>query len=303
MAWRMQFKIVTTTFLGGCMRTHLKLNSAGALTLMTVSAVTFAQGVAPPPQRVETPVPQGLAYDPQQFPAIRGEIERLTLTARGDIDGFILKDGTEVKTAPDLSTQIALAIKPGDRVTVHGLKAAALPLVSAVSVTDEATHRTVTDSGASAPMNPPPPPALIHRGGPALLPGASSEMTGRVRMALHGPRGEVNGALLDSGAILRFPPDQGAQLSALIEPRQTVVAEGIAISNALGTVVEVQQIGPSRTQLVAVGPPSPPLGDRGSAGPRRRPPPPADGAPQPPPPPEGAASGPAAPSPPAPPAS
>jgi len=282
------------------MRTPLTLISASALTLMTVSAVSLAQGVAPPAQPAAPPAPQALVYDPQQFPAIRGELERLTLTARGDIDGFILKDGTEVKTAPDLSTQIAFAFKPGDRVTVHGLKAAALPLVSAVSVTDEATHRTVTDSGAAAPMSPPP-PAPARRGGPAQPPGASSETTGRVRMALHGPQGEVNGVLLDSGAILRFPPDQGVPLSALIAPRQTVVAEGTAITNALGTVVEVRQIGPSRTQLVAVGPPSPPLGDRGPAGPRRRPPP-ADGAPQPPSP-EGAASGPAAPPPPAPPAS
>jgi hypothetical protein len=186
--------------------------------------------VAPPPPPA-SPAPQALVYDPQQFPAIRGEVDRLTLTARGDIDGFILKDGTEVKTAPDLSTQIAFAIKPGDRVTVHGLKAAALPLVSAVSVTDEATHRTVTDSGASAPMNPPSPAPTRH-GGPPQPPGAGSETTGRVRMTLHGPQGEVNGVLLDSGTVLRFPPDQGAPLSALIEPRQTVVAEGTAITNA-----------------------------------------------------------------------
>jgi len=33
----------------------------------------------------------------KQFPSIRGELERLTLTRRGEIDGLILKDGTEVK--------------------------------------------------------------------------------------------------------------------------------------------------------------------------------------------------------------
>jgi hypothetical protein len=93
-------------------------------------------------------------YDPKQFPSVRGELERLTLTGRGDIDGLILKDGTEVKTSPDLSTQIAFAIRPGDRVTIHGMRAAALPLVRAVSITDDVTHRTVTDSDVSTPMNP-----------------------------------------------------------------------------------------------------------------------------------------------------
>jgi hypothetical protein len=82
----------------------------------------------------------------------------LTLTRRGDIEGLILKDGTEVKTSPDLSTQIAFAISRGDRVTIHGLQAAALSLVRAVSITDDVTHRIVTDSDVSTSMNPPPLP-------------------------------------------------------------------------------------------------------------------------------------------------
>jgi hypothetical protein len=281
------------------MRIPLTSISAGGLTLMTLSTLSLAQEAPPPPPTA----PPAAVYDPQQFPAIRGELDRLTLTPRGEIDGFILKDGTEVKTAPDLSTQIAFAIKPGDRVTVHGLKAAALPLVSAVSVTDEATHRTVTDSGISAatPMTPPSPPARPPRGAPPP-PAATCETSGRVRMALHGPQGEVNGVLLENGTILRFPPDQGAQIATLIQPRQSVVAEGTAITSALGTVVDVQQIGPSRNQLTAVGPPARPIDDRGPGGPRRRPPPPPEGAPQPPPPPADAAAGPGAPPPPAPPA-
>jgi hypothetical protein len=282
------------------MRSPLTSISAGGLTLMTLSTLSLAQEAPRPPPTA----PPAAVYDPQQFPAIRGELDRLTFTARGEIDGFILKDGTEVKTAPDLSTQIAFAIKPGDRVTVHGLKAAALPLVSAVSITDEATHRTVTDSAISAatPMTPPSPPARPPRGAPPPPPAATSETSGRVRMALHGPQGEVNGVLLENGTILRFPPDQGAQLTTLIQPRQSVVAEGTAITNALGTVVDVQQIGPSRNQLTAVGPPARPIDDRGPGGARRRPPPPPEGAPQPPAPPADPAAGPGAPPPPAPPA-
>src|ERR1700691_4403636 len=201
------------------MRIPRQLISVSVVALATLSDMSFAQNFAPPP---DVPAPLGAraaVYDPQQFPSIRGEIERLSLTARGDIDGVILKDGTEVKTSPDLSTQIAFAIKPGDRVTIHGLRAAALPLVRAVSITDDVTHRTVTDSDVSTPMNPPPP----RRGPPPAL-GASSETSGRVRMALHGPQGEVNGALLESGVILRFPPDQADQLALVIQPRQSLVA-------------------------------------------------------------------------------
>ena len=74
-------------------------------------------------------------------------------------------------------------------------------------------------------------------------------------MALHGPQGEVNGVLLDNGAILRFPPDQADSIAAAIQPQKKLVAQGIATTTAMGTVIEVQQIGASRDQLVAVAPP------------------------------------------------
>jgi hypothetical protein len=169
-------------------------------------------------------------------------------------------------------------------------------LVSAVSITDEATHRTVTDSGVAAPISRSPSTPL--RRAPPQSPGVTSETSGKVHMALHGPQGEVNGLLLESGTILRFPPDPRFQLATLTQPRQAVVAEGTSITNVLGTVVDVQQIGPSRDQLAAVGAPLRPMDDGGPAGVRRRRPPLADGAPQPP----GAASGPGVPPPPAPPA-
>jgi hypothetical protein len=254
------------------------LISASVLALATLSEMSFSQTLAPSPVVPAPPTANGAVYDPQQFPSVRGEAERFTLTGRGDIDGLILKDGTEVKTSADLSTQIAFAIRPGDRVTIHGLRAAALPLVRAVSITDHITHRTVTDSDVSISTNPPSVrPAPHPRGGPPQAPGASTEMTGQVRMALHGAQGDVNGVLLGSGAILRFPPDQADQLASIIQPHQSLVAEGFTITNSLGTVMDVQQIGLTRDRLVAVGPPVRVADDRGPAGPRRRPPPPERG--------------------------
>jgi hypothetical protein len=188
-------------------------------------------------------------------------------------------------------------------VTIHGLRAAALPLVRAVSVTDDVTHRTVTDSDVSASMNPPAPRAgLPPRGAPPPALATSSETVGRVRMALHGPQGEVNGVLLESGVILRFPPDQTEQLASVIQPRQPLVAEGAPVTNSLGTVVDVQQLGPSRDRLVDVRPPMRSMDDRGPAGPRRPPPPPRGGPQEtPPPPPAGPAPPPGALTPPPPP--
>jgi hypothetical protein len=206
---------------------------------------------------------------------------QFTLSPRGDIDGLILQDGTEVKTAPDLSTQIAYAIKPGDQVTIHGLRAAALPLIQAVSVTDDATHRTVAEVDGWARARPAPPSSRDRAAPPAPPPGSDglSEVTGRLRMLLHGPQGEINGVLLDDGTIWRFPADQADQMTSLLQPHQALVAKGVAVATSLGTVVDVQQLGPSRDRLIPLGPrmPFPMPSAAPGAGPGATPPPPPAG--------------------------
>ncbi|MBI3515936.1 MAG: hypothetical protein HY060_18025 [Proteobacteria bacterium] len=202
--------------------------------------------MAPPPAAAPAPL-----FDPQQFPAVRGQVQLFTLTPRGDIDGLILSDGTEVKTPPHLSTQLAYTVKPGDSVTVRGLRAASLALVQAVAIANDATGRGVVDNGPPGPR--------------AMLAGPT-ELQGRVRMALHGREGEVNGALLDDGTILRLPPPEAYRFAALLQPGQLVAATGIGSTTALGKMFEAQQLGPSRDQLSLVE--TPPGPGRG-----RRPPP------------------------------
>ncbi|HJU20543.1 MAG TPA: hypothetical protein VJ770_29175 [Stellaceae bacterium] len=69
---------------------------------------------------------QGLSgFDPSQFPAVEGRVAQYSLTPRGDVDGLILDDGTEVHLPPHLGAQLVFSVKPGDPVTVRGLKAGA----------------------------------------------------------------------------------------------------------------------------------------------------------------------------------
>ena len=57
-------------------------------------------------------------YDPNQLPAIQGKVAEYSLTPRGDVDGLILADGTEIHLPPRLGTQLVYAVKPGDAVTI-----------------------------------------------------------------------------------------------------------------------------------------------------------------------------------------
>src|SRR5947209_3987681 len=80
--------------------------------------------------------PAAPMWDSAQLPETKGTVKQYTLTPRGDVDGLILNDGTEIKLPPHLTAQIVFAVKPGDAVSVRGLRARALPLVDAASVTN-----------------------------------------------------------------------------------------------------------------------------------------------------------------------
>ncbi|MGH8323609.1 MAG: hypothetical protein ACRETD_07400 [Steroidobacteraceae bacterium] len=169
------------------------------------------------------------------------------------MDGLILTDGSEVHFPPHLSTQLVYAVKPGDSVTVRGLKALSVPLVAAVSITNDASGQSVMDNGPGFGAGP--------KGRPQ--PGQMMSIQGRVQTTLHGPRGEANGAMLEDGTILRLPPPEAERLAALLAPGQTIAIQGDGLVTPMGRVIEVQAIGPSQTQLNWVQRPGPPPGKRG----------------------------------------
>src|SRR5882672_9290657 len=131
--------------------------------LMIVTTICCASvGLAnaqPAPALPNGPPPAGAPiYDLQQLLATKGTVSRYTLTPHGDVDGLILADGTEVHFPPHLSTQLVFAIKPGDAVTVRGLKALNAPLIAAIAITNDATGNTVVDGGPGAGPGPGPRP-------------------------------------------------------------------------------------------------------------------------------------------------
>ncbi len=175
----------------------------------------------------------GSMWDASQLPETKGTVRQYTLTPRGDVDGLILNDGTEVKTPPHLTGQIVYSVRPGDAVTIRGLRAKAVALVDAASITNDTSGKTIVDNGSP---------------GPNRL-GAETTMSGRVALMLHGKRGEVNGALLDNGTTVRLPPPEADRMQALLQPGQTIAVRGSVLSTALGTVIDVSAIGSSANQL------------------------------------------------------
>ncbi|MCW3474144.1 hypothetical protein [Limobrevibacterium gyesilva] len=181
---------------------------------------------------------QGPTYDPAQLPELKGKVAQYTLTPRGDVDGLILADGTEVHINPALSAELVFAVRPGDSVTIHGLKARAVPMVAAASVTNDATGATVAG-----------------RGGRFMRARTPMEAQGTIKAVLHEPRGEANGVLLDDGTVVRLPPAEATRLAAQLAVGQKLFVRGDGLTSLLGRLVLARQIGPDSTKLTDVARP------------------------------------------------
>lgn len=218
----------------------------------------------------------GSTYDPAQLPAVKGKVVQYLPTPRGDVEGLLLDDGTEVQVGPFASTQLVFAVKPGDSVTVHGLKARALPMVAAASVTNDASGVTVLG------------------GGPRMREAPQVDIQGTVKAALHDPRGEANGVLLDDGTVVRLPPREATKLADELAVGKVLVVHGFGYAGPLGKAVAAREIGPDAAHLVKVAGPRPGWGMMGHMfghhwghdgdGPMMHGPHDPDGAPPPPPP-------------------
>lgn len=223
-----------------------------------LGASAFAQAPAPPaapPSAVPPPPPAGstppaLPYNNPQLPETQGIVQRFTLTPIGEIDGLILADGTEIHVPPHLTPQLENAVRIGDRVMVQGYRSPSVPLVVATSLTDANTGQTVVDNGPPPGSRPPPPPP----GMPA--PGAQQvSIEGKVQRSLYGPAGDVNGALLDDGTIVRVGPREAYFVGSVLSPGATLAVQGWALTTPYGRVIEAQAVGPSLGQLTQVAPP------------------------------------------------
>jgi hypothetical protein len=201
------------------------------------TAAAFAQGL-------------GNTYDPAQMPAFHGKVTQYDLNPRGDVDGLILDDGSEVHFPPHLGTEVVAAVRPGEAVTIHGLKARALPLIQAMSVTGDVSGKTVVDNGPPGPGRRGPPHGFMGPHGPMGKPDLQAQ--GPVKMQLHGPRGELNGVLLADGTMVHVPPPEADRLSAMLAVGQTVIAKGEGVENSLGRSIAAESIGPSADKMVQI---------------------------------------------------
>ena len=191
-----------------------------------------------------------------------GTVQRLLVNPGGDLDGLLLDDGTQVSFPPQSARDSPL--RTGERVAVTGWRTPVARLVRASGIANgdgKPVLAAVPPSGRRMPK----PPAANGEAAPLF----AMNTSGAVARLLHNDRGDVDGALLDNGTVVRFPPHAGTALGASLQTGRTVYARGWGSRTAAGNAIEANAIGTTADTMqdVLAGPgkgrPRPADGPRG----------------------------------------
>jgi hypothetical protein len=213
---------------------------------------------APPPiPGGQRPVPPAPPDHSTQATSVRGTVSQYMMNPDGLVDGILLSDGTIVRFAPHMSQQLVQTVKPQDAVNVDGF-IEYQGTIHATTITNSASLQAVVDTPPS-PQNPPPAPGQEVR--------QPMSVTGTIKVLTHAGRGEIDGAVLDNGTIVHFPPPVGTQYTNLFQVGAPLAAAGFGTSNTYGRSLEATSIGPSADHMQTLSA----IDDRPRGGPGERP--------------------------------
>jgi hypothetical protein len=201
---------------------------------------------------------------------VQGTVRSITTVPRGEVDGAVLGDGTVIHWPPHLQERFRDLAARGERIRVTGRMETGPEGDTHLEVQSLTNLR----SKASAENDGPPPPPPGRRGprgprgriGPVF--GEAKTVQGTVRSITTAPRGEVDGAVLDDGTVIHWPPHLQERFGDLAARGERIRVSGRMETTPRGdTHLEVQTLTNLRTKASAEnddGPPPPPPG-RGRA--------------------------------------
>lgn len=185
-------------------------------------------------------------------PVARDLVDRYLLTPQGHVEGLLLRDGSQLYITPRAADSLVHAIRPGDRIEVHGRRRfGSSPIIQPdviVNVTKN-TRYTV-------------PSRLDLSLGPMELGDAMNQMTatGTIDLLLYDSlTGKIRGLLLSDGTQVRLPPDVSETFRQSLPLHAEVTVEGNGTRTPYGASLEALAIGARGKALTFLTPSTAPL--------------------------------------------
>ncbi|HET6882963.1 MAG TPA: hypothetical protein VFI31_22530 [Pirellulales bacterium] len=181
---------------------------------------------------------------------VRGTVKSMTTAPKGEIDGAVLEDGTVLHWPPHLEKQFGDVVKPGDRVTATGAVRRGREGDERLEVR-EVTNVATDDTAVNDDRGPRP----KRRKGPPAPPRRREEMKtvrGKVERLTTAPKGEIDGAVLEDGTVLHWPPHLEDRFADVVLRGDRVEARGFQETTPKGDEhFEVASVSNLRTDASA----------------------------------------------------
>ena len=213
----------------------------------------FAAGPVPSLGQSTGTVPAGdtragagrLWFDPTQLPSFTGVVERYLINPEGKTDRLLFREGPQVIFPEHVADAIMAAVSPGRSIIVYGIRARRAPAITLLAWTkDSDTPARFVDR-----------PAWIFpefRAADERL-----EVSGTVRAPLYTPQGDVIGAILEDGVVVRVPAAVAAALGDRLAAGRAVAASGRGATVAeRGRALDAERIGESADKMEPLPPPA-----------------------------------------------
>ncbi len=182
--------------------------------------------------------------DPKFLPQINAAFERFIINRRGCIDGLIVSHGREtllIQVPPHLHEQIELAVRPDEMIQVRGVRLRGVNAIAAIAITT--VDRTeIVDHGPDRADK-------SEREEPADEMEENADLHGVVRLSLFGPKGELRGALLADGTVVRVGPEEAKHFAHLLAAGANLAVRGKRLVTKHCAVVAAEEIGSSASEL------------------------------------------------------
>ncbi|RBM05837.1 hypothetical protein [Novacetimonas cocois] len=181
------------------------------------------------------------AFDYSPLPVVTGTLTQYLLTSTGDVEGLLLSDGTQVLCPHRLGDAVTQIVRPGEQVSVSGLKGRGRPIVRAYAVTGPRGRRIADEPGSETIL----PPANI---------GPDVAVDGTILAPLYDMTGAVQGVVMRDHSVIYVGRANAARLGNWLRPGASLHAIGTGVNGGRGTAINAREIGPDVNQAIHIVP-------------------------------------------------